>query len=91
MKVDIIRRTEAWQGDMIFKTAVAEEGFIAPEPFPKTKLLFIGDSITAGAGTTSRLNEDGERVAVSNARLARSSLGSARLPSRYRFSHARHK
>jgi len=70
MKVDIIRRTEAWQGDMIFKTAVAEEGFIAPDPLPKIKLLFIGDSITAGAGTTFRYGENSEKIAASNARLA---------------------
>jgi len=70
MKVDIIRRTEAWQGDMIFKTAQASDGFIDPKPFSKTKLLFIGDSITAGAGTTFRYGENLEKVAASNARLA---------------------
>ena len=70
LEFDFIRRNEAWQGDIIFTGAEALGGFCHPEPFPKTKLLFIGDSIPAGAGTTSRLNEDGERVAVSNARLA---------------------
>jgi len=65
-----IRRNEAWQGDIIFLGAEAPGGFCHPNPPSKIKLLFIGDSITAGAGTTSRLNDDGEREAVSNARLA---------------------
>ncbi|MEP4050686.1 MAG: SGNH/GDSL hydrolase family protein [Litorimonas sp.] len=70
MSVDIIRRNEAWQGDITLLDVSSFHGFIEPKPFPKTKLLFIGDSITAGAGTTSRLNDEGEREAVSNARLA---------------------
>lgn len=70
VEVNIVRRSEAWQGDVILSGASAEGGFIKPTPLPKTKLLFIGDSITAGAGTTSRLNNEGEREAVSNARLA---------------------
>ena len=66
----LIRRSEAWQGDTILADAKAEGGFLKPPPLPSTKLLFIGDSITAGAGTTSRVNVDGQREAVSNARLA---------------------
>ena len=68
--LDILRRTEAWQGDLVLKTASSHGGFVDPDPFPNKKLLFIGDSITAGAGTTSRRNELGEGEAVSNARLA---------------------
>jgi len=70
IEVRLIRRSEAWQGDIIFTGASAEGGFVKSLPLPKTKLLFIGDSITAGAGTESRLNEAGEWVAVSNARVA---------------------
>ncbi|MEP3654332.1 MAG: SGNH/GDSL hydrolase family protein [Litorimonas sp.] len=70
MSVDIIRRNEAWQGNITLLDVSSFHGFVEPKPFPKTKFLFIGDSITAGAGTTSRLNDDGEREAVSNARLA---------------------
>lgn len=66
----LIRRSEAWQGDIILADATAQDGFVKSPPLPKTKLLFIGDSITAGAGTTSRVNDEGEREAVSNARLA---------------------
>ena len=66
----LIRRSEAWQGDIIFADASVEGGFIKPTPLPKSRLLFIGDSITAGAGTSSRVNDEGEREAVSNARLA---------------------
>jgi len=71
MTINIIRRNEAWQGDLIFVDGISREGiFERPDPFPKTKLLFIGDSITAGAGTESRVNDAGEREAVSNARVA---------------------
>jgi len=77
--VRLIRRSEAWQGDIILSRAVARGGFIKPAPFPKTKLLFIGDSITAGAGTTSRVSDKGEREAVSNARLAYSRVLGDRL------------
>lgn len=66
----LIRRSEAWQGDIVLTKASSAFGFREPAPFPDTKLLFIGDSITAGAGTQSRVNATGEREAVSNARLA---------------------
>lgn len=66
----LIRRSEAWQGDIILADATAADGFVKSPPPPKMRLLFIGDSITAGAGTTSRVNDQGEREAVSNARLA---------------------
>ena len=69
-QIDLIRRNEAWQGDVIVTGTHSYGILVPPTPFPKTKLLFIGDSITAGAGTTSRVNEDGQREAVSNARLA---------------------
>jgi lysophospholipase L1-like esterase len=70
VEVDIIRRNEAWQGDIILTEISSRSNFIDPTPFPKTKLLFIGDSITAGTGTQSRINDAGQREAVSNARLA---------------------
>ncbi len=70
VEVDIIRRNEAWQGDIILTEISSISNFIDPTPFPKTKLLFIGDSITAGTGTQSRVNDAGEREAVSNARVA---------------------
>lgn len=69
-QVDLIRRNEAWQGDIIITGTDSYGILVKPSPLPSKKLLFIGDSITAGAGTTSRVNEQGEREAVSNARLA---------------------
>lgn len=72
--VKVFRRGESWQGNLTFVAAKNSKGFRdVSDPWfdiPENKLLFIGDSITAGAGTTSRLNDDGEREAVSNARLA---------------------
>ena len=69
-QIDLIRRNEAWQGDIIITGTDSYGILVEPSQLPNKKLLFIGDSITAGAGTTSRLNEQGEREAVSNARLA---------------------
>ena len=69
-QIDLIRRNEAWQGDVIINGIDSYGILVQPNPLPNKKLLFIGDSITAGAGTISRVNEQGDREAVSNARLA---------------------
>lgn len=75
--VEVVRRNESWQGLLTFVDATSSGDFrsrgetnLAPLEPAKTKLLFIGDSITAGAGTESRMNEAGQREAVSNARVA---------------------
>lgn len=69
-QIDLIRRNEAWQGDVIITGTHSYGILVLPNALPDKKLLFIGDSITAGAGTTSRRNKLGEGEAVSNARLA---------------------
>jgi len=75
--VEVVRRNESWQGVLTLDGATSSGDFrsrgettLAPLALPETKLLFIGDSITAGAGTESRVNDAGEREAVSNARVA---------------------
>ena len=49
-RVAILKRTEAWQGvlDVAGLTGLHR---VAPLPLPARRLLFIGDSITCGAGT----------------------------------------
>ena len=50
-RIDIVKRTEAWQGQIeVIGFAQAGDGQIAPVPLPDRRLLFIGDSITCGAG-----------------------------------------
>ncbi len=69
-QVDFRRNNEAWQGDVILTEADAYDGFCKPDPLPKTKLLFIGDSITAGHGTWSKMNAEGEIESEPNALFA---------------------
>lgn len=75
--VEVVRRNESWQGVLTLTGVTSSGDFrrrgetaLAQLVLPKTKLLFIGDSITAGAGTESRVNAAGDREAVSNARVA---------------------
>ncbi len=48
--VEIVRRTEAWQGVIAFDGLTLPPGceLLAPPAWPKRKLLCIGDSITCG-------------------------------------------
>lgn len=50
--VDVVRRTEYWQGVWSVEGLLLEaNGELAtPEPWPDRKLLFIGDSVTSGEG-----------------------------------------
>lgn len=69
---DIVRRTETWQGiTTLLGLRLAPGGeLLPPGPWPTRKLLFIGDSVTAGEGT----DRDGPCVKdaprFSNARLS---------------------
>ncbi len=49
---EIVKRTETWQGTIRFLgVGLAPDGTLAdPGPLPKRKIMFIGDSVTCGAG-----------------------------------------
>jgi lysophospholipase L1-like esterase len=48
--VELVRRTEAWQGIVIFQGLLLPSGceLLPPPPWPGRRLMFIGDSITGG-------------------------------------------
>ncbi len=50
--VEVVKRTETWQGVLTFTGLRMGTGatLVAPPPLPQRKLLFIGDSVTCGAG-----------------------------------------
>jgi lysophospholipase L1-like esterase len=50
--VEVYKRTETWQGIVAFSELRLSEGgeLLAPPPLPRRKLMFIGDSVTCGAG-----------------------------------------
>jgi lysophospholipase L1-like esterase len=50
--VEIYKRTETWQGivTLLGIGLPADGALLAPPPLPARKLLFIGDSVTCGAG-----------------------------------------
>lgn len=49
---EIVKRTETWQGIITFEgvTLAKDGGMLAALPLPARKLMFIGDSVTCGAG-----------------------------------------
>ena len=48
--VEVVRRTEAWQGIATFQGLRLPPGceLLPPPPWPERKLMFIGDSVTGG-------------------------------------------
>jgi hypothetical protein len=48
--VELVRRTESWMGTASFDGLVLPAGceLLPPPPWPKRKLMFIGDSLTCG-------------------------------------------
>ena len=50
--VQVVKRTEPWQGTLTFEGIRLGTGaaLVDPPPLPERKLLFIGDSVTCGAG-----------------------------------------
>jgi len=50
-KVEVARRTESWEGQWDILGLSLDQGQFLPAPeLPAKKLMFIGDSITCGAG-----------------------------------------
>jgi lysophospholipase L1-like esterase len=49
-RVEILRRTEGWQGecDILGFELGSDGSLLAPDPLPGRKLMFIGDSMTCG-------------------------------------------
>lgn len=70
-RLEIIRRNEDWQGALRIRSLEPVSGaFDAAPALPERKLLFIGDSITAGAGTDVAFEDAGLGKPLDNARLA---------------------
>ena len=65
--VEVYKRTETWQGIVtMFDIEVPADGaLLAPPPLPARKLLFVGDSVTCGAGVdfNSTCTEDSSHPA----------------------------
>lgn len=56
-RVQIVRRTESWQGTMdVLGFGQPGKGAVAPMPLPDRRLTFIGDSITCGAGEDAAMD-----------------------------------
>lgn len=50
--LELVRRTESWQGVCeLLGFSVAEGAILAPAALPDRRMLFIGDSVTCGEGT----------------------------------------
>src|SRR5215813_8417996 len=79
--VEVVKRTETWQGVLTFTGVRLGTGaeLAAPLPLPTRKLLFIGDSVTCGAGVDNYPFCPSENNRHSNAYDAYSMLLSRRL------------
>ena len=73
-RVEIHKRTEAWQGLLRLVEVKTDGSFVqASEPSVQShrrKLLFIGDSITAGSGSDATVDDKTDDATVSNGRLS---------------------
>ena len=69
-RLTVVRRNEDWQGPLRVRSIVSEAGPLSEPELPERKLLFIGDSITAGAGTDVAYEDAGLGKPLNNGRLA---------------------
>jgi Carbohydrate esterase 2 N-terminal/GDSL-like Lipase/Acylhydrolase family len=67
---EIVRQSEAWQGIVTFLGVrlAAGKSLLEPAPWPRRKLLFIGDSVTAGEMIDREPDCPGDLFGPSNAR-----------------------
>jgi lysophospholipase L1-like esterase len=67
--VEIVKRTETWQGILTFAGVrlAKDGGLVDPPAAPRRKLLFIGDSVTCGAGVDNYPACPTDRHRASNA------------------------
>jgi Carbohydrate esterase 2 N-terminal/GDSL-like Lipase/Acylhydrolase family len=70
--VDVVRRTETWQGLLTVRGFVlASDGrLLPPSPLPRRRMLFIGDSVTCGEGVDRPPTCIKDAAAFSNAYLS---------------------
>ena len=79
-RVQILRRTESWQGTMdVLGFGQPGTGAIAPMPLPDRRLMFIGDSITCGAGEDAALDSKADGPETSDGSRAFGRLVAAKL------------
>jgi lysophospholipase L1-like esterase len=79
--IALVRRTESWQGVVTVREVhlPADAELLAPPPLPERRLLFIGDSITAGTGVDHLSPDYPKGCGSSNANAAYGMLLSRRL------------
>ncbi|MBN1605948.1 MAG: hypothetical protein JW940_04915 [Polyangiaceae bacterium] len=79
--VEIVHRTETWQGIVTVSGFVLPAGaeLAAPPPWPERKLLFIGDSVTCGEGADRASAVPGDTAASSDATRSYGMLVAAAL------------
>ncbi len=67
--VELVRRTEAWQGVATFEGLRLSSGggLLPPPPWPRRKLMFIGDSVTCGEYVERFPPEDDNSPRTTNA------------------------
>ncbi len=67
--VDVVQRTETWQGIVTVRGFVfpAEARVLAPAAWPDRRLLFIGDSVTCGEGVDRASLQPGEQSSGADA------------------------
>ncbi len=66
--VELVHRTETWQGIVTVRGLVLPAGATleTPPPWPERRLLFIGDSITCGEGADRAAMVPGDKAASSD-------------------------
>ena len=79
-RLEVVRRNEDWQGPLVVRSVSTPRGFTDSPALPDTKVLFIGDSITAGAGTDVAYEDAGLGKPLDNGRLAFPRVLAERLP-----------
>ncbi|TWT94761.1 Endoglucanase E precursor [Botrimarina colliarenosi] len=69
--IEVVKRTESWQGELVVDSFDAGDGrFLDPPPRSDRRLLFIGDSITCGAGADVRPEDPPQGAQNSSGRHA---------------------
>jgi hypothetical protein len=84
-KVLVFRRTETFTGSTIFKGFILDEGkgLLEPQPKPKFKIEFYGNSITSGMGNECIGDEDEGNESKKNNYLTYSAITARNLNAEY--------